>query len=84
VDGRELELPDVGWIALEDAETGEIVEINTGEARVREQFAAASGARLDGLRRECVRSGIDTIEVRGGVPYVEAFQRFFKNRLRRR
>ncbi len=84
VDQRELELPDVGWIALEDAETGEIVEVNTSDARVRREFAAASRARLDSLRQACVRSGIDTIEVQSGRPYVGSFQRFFKNRLRRR
>ncbi len=83
-DQRELELPDVGWIALEDAETGEIVELNTSDARVREEFAASARGRLDALRQECVRSGIDTIEVQSGRPYLESFQRFFENRLRRR
>ena len=35
-DPRELELPNVGWVVLQDAETGQIVEINTGDTRRRE------------------------------------------------
>ena len=38
-DHRELELPDVGRILLEDAETGEIVEVNTADKNLRERFA---------------------------------------------
>ena len=38
-DPRELELPELGRLILQDAETGEIVEVNTGDARKREAFA---------------------------------------------
>ena len=40
-DAREEDLPDVGIVALEDAETGETVEINTSSARVRQRFRSS-------------------------------------------
>ena len=44
-DPREKELPDLGIVALEDAETGEIVELDTASARVRKLFKEASAER---------------------------------------
>ena len=38
-DPRELELPELGRLVFQDAETGEIVEVNTGDARKRKAFA---------------------------------------------
>ncbi len=37
-DPREKELPDVGILALEDAETGEVVELDTASSAVRKRF----------------------------------------------
>jgi hypothetical protein len=39
VDRYELRLPDLGYLVLKDAETGEVVEINTGDRRRRTSFA---------------------------------------------
>ncbi len=55
VDPRELELPDVGMLALVDPETGRRIELNTASARVRDRYAEAArvrhGAIADGVRR---------------------------------
>jgi uncharacterized protein (DUF58 family) len=83
-DPREKDLPDVGILALEDAETGEILEVDTGSAAVRKRFrelAAARGRRLvSDLRSE----GVDTLQLQTDQPYMPALQRFFKTRERRR
>jgi uncharacterized protein (DUF58 family) len=54
-DPREGELPDVGQLVLVDPETGDVVEADTGSARLREAFAAAESARradvAEALRR---------------------------------
>ena len=42
-DRYEVELPKLGWLMLEDAETGDIVELNTGSASGRNAFRGASG-----------------------------------------
>lgn len=83
VDPREEELPDVGWLTLEDAETGEQVEINTSDRRTRlrhiEHVAAQSQARMRDFRRR----GIDTITLRTHEDYVPVLRTFFRNRERR-
>jgi len=45
VDPRELELPAVGVLRLVDPETGRHLEVSTGDARLRERYAAAAAAR---------------------------------------
>lgn len=82
-DRREMELPDVGRILLEDAETGELVEVNTGSRSVRERFAKQAAAARDERRERLTRMGLDLIELETGVPYQLPFKRFFENRIRR-
>ena len=83
VDASERALPDLGWIAFEDAETGEVVEFNTGDAKARAKFSKVAEDRLARLRRTFRRSGIDTIEAQTDQPYLRALMQFFENRLRR-
>ena len=83
-DPREQELPDVGILALEDAETGEIVELNTGSASVRKRFKEASAERSRKLVNDFRSEGVDTLQLQTDTPYIPALQRFFKNRERRR
>jgi uncharacterized protein (DUF58 family) len=83
-DPREQELPDVGILALEDAETGEIVELNTGSAAVRKRFKEASAERRRKLVNDFRSEGVDTLQLQTDTPYIPALQRFFKNRERRR
>jgi uncharacterized protein (DUF58 family) len=45
VDPRELELPDVGVLALVDPETGQVHEVQTSDARLRQRYAAAAQAQ---------------------------------------
>jgi uncharacterized protein (DUF58 family) len=45
LDPRELELPDVGVLALADPETGEVHEIQTGDRALRERYALAAAAQ---------------------------------------
>jgi uncharacterized protein (DUF58 family) len=82
-DASELAIPDIGWITFEDAETGELVEFDSGDARLRAAFAEAAGQRVADLRRLLRRSGLDTIEVQTDQPYLKALMQFFENRYRR-
>jgi uncharacterized protein (DUF58 family) len=79
-DPRESELPDVGLIALEDAETGEIVELNTARAAVRKRFAEIAQERARRLKSDLRAEGIDTVQLRTDLPYMAPLQRFFKAR----
>lgn len=83
-DPREQELPNVGIIALEDAETGEIVELDTARAAVRKRFAEHSFRRAQRLRSDLRSEGVDTVQLRTDMPYIPPLRRFFKSRSRAR
>ena len=82
-DARERTLPDVGLLAIEDAETGEVVELNTADPKIRARFATEVNNRTQRLVRGFRAEAIDTLELDTAVPYLPALQRFFKNRERR-
>ena len=83
-DPREKELPDVGIVALEDAETGEIVELDTASFLVRERFKQQAAERGRRLVSDFRSEGVDTLQLQTDSPYMPALQRFFKIRERRR
>jgi uncharacterized protein (DUF58 family) len=78
-DPRERELPNVGIIALEDAETGEIIELNTARASVRKRFSEISKERAARLLSDLRGEGIDTVQLQTDKPYIPPLQRFFKS-----
>lgn len=82
-DRRELELPNVGRIALEDAETGDVVEVNTANRSLREAFARKAGERRRQRIRALERTGLDVIELETGQPYHLPLKSFFERRIRR-
>lgn len=84
-DPREMELPDCGLIALEDAETGHEVVIDSSNAALRKQYAQNNINRL-GEREKLFRSiGVDFINISTDVPYTDALVKFFlKRRSRKR
>ena len=83
-DPREKQLPNVGILALEDAETGEVIELDTTNPAVRKHFSELSTDRARRLVNDFRSEGIDTLELKTNVPYMPALQRFFKTRERRR
>ena len=82
-DPREGELPDIGLIALEDAETGETVEINTGSATVRNRYKAEALKRQDNFSNRMRQKGLDWIETRTDRPYMPALRQLFARRASR-
>ena len=83
-DPRELELPELGRLIFQDAETGEIVEVNTGDARKRQAFAERQAKSQEQLLRLFRRAGIDAIQLRTDQDYTVALTRFFETREKRR
>jgi uncharacterized protein (DUF58 family) len=59
VDPAELELPDLGVILVEDAETGEQLLVDTGDPLLRSRLAAQVGAREQALAEGMRRAGVD-------------------------
>jgi len=83
-DRYELELPALGRLVLNDAETGEVVEINTGDERKRTAFAERQSRAQDDLARLFRSAGIDAIRLRTDQPYAAELGRFFETREKRR
>lgn len=82
-DPREMGLPDAGLLELEDAETGERVVVDSGDANVRCRYAEAAGHRIDERRRLLSAVGVDEIAVLTDRPYVQSLMTFFRTRARR-
>ena len=82
-DPREAELPAVGLVELEEAETGARYVVDTGNARVREAFAGRTAAARAERDRTLRSSDVDAVIVRTDRPYTEPLLRFFRMRERR-
>ncbi len=83
VDPLEEELPDIGRVSLEDAETGAIYEVNTSDRRVRTAFVNAVATRRQALAALLRRSRVDAITLRTDADYLPALRAFFQHRARR-
>jgi hypothetical protein len=84
VDRFELELPALGRLVLKDAETGEVVEVDTGSPRQREAFAGRQAKAQAETLRLLAAVNIDTIQLRTDRPYGVELARFFQTREKRR
>lgn len=82
-DPREVDLPNVGFIELEDAETGETILIDTADYNLRTTFS--QNANLNRTEREKTlrKINIDRIDILTDKPYAEPLIRFFRERARR-
>ena len=82
-DPAELELPDVGFLRLQDAETGEIVEVDTRHEQVRALFRQQATEREEALQRRLRRAGVDQLSINTHEAYTTSLRRFFAARERR-
>ena len=83
-DPRESALPSAGLVTLEDAETGELLEVDSNRAIVRDRFARVNAQRLSELDRALRRAGVDTLSFSTDEPFAPSLQRFFETRRGRR
>jgi uncharacterized protein (DUF58 family) len=82
-DPRETDLPRVGLVEMEDAETGERVAVDTGDRRFVERFRRKIEQRRAEKDQSFRSLGVDRIEISTDCPYVEPLERFFRMRARR-
>ena len=83
-DPSERVLPDIGLVRFADPETGATIDVDTSDAAVRKQFAAATAEETAARQRLLRRLSIDEIVVRTDGGYVEPLLRFFRNRSTRK
>ncbi len=79
-DPRERALPDVGFISFQDAETGEIVEVDTRHPRVRRLFESRAAERARSISDELKKVGVDELSIQTSESYATSLRRFFDAR----
>ena len=83
-DPRETTLPDVGFLTLRDAETDELLELDTRHPKVRALFAKTAKMREQRLKTWLRRADVDQLEIHTDRPYAASLQKFFRMRERQR
>jgi uncharacterized protein (DUF58 family) len=84
VDRREFELPPVGMIYVEDAETGEQIFVNSDDPAFQRRLQAAAQARQSALSAATRRAGVDLFTVATDEDLVRSLARIAELRRRRR
>ena len=82
-DPLESNLPDIGMLVVQDAETGEQIFVDTHDRGFRKRFAAAAQKREAALRAGFASAGIDALELSTDDDLVDAIRRFADMRKRR-
>jgi uncharacterized protein (DUF58 family) len=82
-DPLEIEMPDLGLIAMQDAETGEQLLVDTHDRHFRRRFKAAAERREAALRAALVEAGVDCLELSTEDDLADALLRFTVLRKRR-
>ena len=83
VDPREEQLPDMGLVLMEDLETGEVFEVDTGRRATREAYAASIAKQKAAREQSFRRLKLDCLEIRTDRPYVKPISDLFRLRQRR-
>lgn len=83
VDPREQELPNVGFIELRDAESDEILLLDTADSLARKEFGALNNRRSLERSRLFRSMGVDEIVINTNRHHVEPIVRFFRMREKR-
>lgn len=82
-DKAEVTLPGIGLIEFTDAETGEIILIDTSSKQFRNQYSNTTARRFDELKNMLRTINVDCISINTDKPYIQDLIRFFHVRHRR-
>jgi uncharacterized protein (DUF58 family) len=82
-DALEMELPDLGMLVVQDAETGEQLFVDTHDRGFRKRFAAAAAKREAALRAALRDAGVDALEISTDDDLADSLMRFADLRKRR-
>ncbi len=83
VDPREVEMPSIGFVELEDAESGETIIVDTTNPAIRGSFYSQSKEERDNREKFFKSIGVDNITIKTDQSYVEPITKFFRMRAKR-
>jgi uncharacterized protein (DUF58 family) len=84
VDPRETDLPDAGWIVVEDVETGELLSVDTSDPEFRRRFSDAAAARNSEIHASAKQAGTPLYDISTEDDLVRALVRMVESRKRQR
>jgi len=82
-DRVEISMPSVGLIELQDAESGEIILVDTSSGKFRNEYGQESSSRFSDLKNLLRSINVDCIPVTTDKPYIRDLVRFFHVRHQR-
>lgn len=83
LDPRDLELPDVGLLRVENPETGEQIIVDTSDEKIRKKYSALALEKDAEMKKNFKTLGVDLIDISTGESAVEPLVKFFKLREKR-
>ncbi len=83
-DPTERELPDIGEVTVEDAETGEQLDVDAHDPELRERYRQIVAQHVREMNAACRRAGVDVLELSTAEDLVQALARFIIWRKQRR
>lgn len=82
-DRREMEIPDIGLIELEDIESGETILLNTSDSDFQQKYIEGAKAHQESIQQLFKSMNLDHIDIQTGEPYDIPLIKFFRKRARR-
>ena len=79
-DVRDADLPDVGWVKMKDAETGQIQYVDTAAIETRLRYNNYWKERQHHLQTEMAKNKVDMVSIRTDEDYVRALINLFRMR----
>jgi uncharacterized protein (DUF58 family) len=83
-DPREREFPNVGLIMLRDAETGELLEVDTANPGIRQILMQQLSSGQNRITETLKRCHVDQLKIETGSDFLTDFRRFFRTREKKR
>ena len=83
LDPKDLMVPPMGYVHLEDAETGKTLIVDTGDRRMVERLTQLRRQEFQERRKQFHTHGVDLIEIRTDRPLTQPLIQFFKMREKR-
>jgi len=82
-DPREKEIPDIGFIELEDAETGEIIAVDSTDPELRNLYSINNSKEKEERDKLFKSMNVDSIDISTDRSYIEPLIKFFRIRAKR-
>ena len=79
-DNREKNMEDIGWVMMKDAETGELLYVDTSDKQIRQQYDEHFSAQQQGFQSSFRKSGAEIISCEVNESYVKKLLAYFKSR----